>query len=75
MKTRRFFKCKGSSRGLSFAPSWLLLPGASLSAFLKDGAHFLDVGTGVGLLAIKAVKAWPDLNSYVRASKLLLGYS
>jgi SAM-dependent methyltransferase len=34
----------------------------SLSAFLRDGARFLDVGTGVGLLAIEAAKAWPDLH-------------
>jgi SAM-dependent methyltransferase len=34
----------------------------SLSAILKDRARFLDVGTGVGLLAIEAAKAWPDLH-------------
>ena len=34
----------------------------SLNAILKIGAHFLDIGTGVGLLAIEAAKAWPDLH-------------
>jgi SAM-dependent methyltransferase len=34
----------------------------SLGAILEDGAHFLDVGTGVGLLAIEAAKAWPDMH-------------
>ena len=40
-----------------------LLPGRpALEAAIADGARFLDVGTGVGQVAITAARTWPHLH-------------